>query len=239
MKYFKYLKLGSVFLTILISQTILIQLVSAQEGEVTLNPTDDSYTNSSSPGSNYGGQSWLEVQRYEFYEEIDEEIAWLKFNLSDVPDGAVVDIATLELRCSSVSETYTVSAHYCSDNSWNQLSLTYSNSPGFNATAMDTVAVASSFQWYSWDVGFAVRKGLNGIYGGPDVVTIVLRETVNRGILSFVSFSSSEVFGGEPELTIHWTHIVPEFSSPLTLSLFLVTLLIGALVFRKTRRQME
>ena len=224
----------SILLVVFIIPIALVPLVNAQEGEVTLNPTDDTYTDSYNPNSNYGGQSTLKVSRYEYFDEIPEEIVWLKFNLSDVPDGAVVDIATLELHCSFALETYNVYAHSCSDNSWNELTLTYSNMPSYNSTSMDSTVVASS-EWYSWNVIDAVRKAVNGIHGGPDVVTIVLLETALRGMFSSVSFYSKD--GGAlfvPKLTIHWSDIVPEFPTWTTMLLILIVLT-GTIVIYKQR----
>lgn len=233
MKQLKCLSAIIVLLTILVTQIIFIQFVYAQEGEITLNPTDDTFTSSYMPDSNYGEYVSLEITRFEFTKTIFERLVWMKFNLSEVPDGAVVDVATLELYCQETSETYDIYAHSCSDNSWTQLFLTYTNSPKFNATPMHSTAISTDYQWYSWNVADAIRKGLNGIHGGPDLVTLVLQETTNRRIWSEAEFYSNEQYTNHPKLTIHWTHIIPEFPSYLTLPLFMVTTLLIVIIYRR------
>jgi len=233
MKQSKCLSTTIALLTILVLQIRFVQLVNAQEGEVTLNPTDDTFTSSYMPDSNYGEYVSLEITRFEFTKTVFERLVWMKFSLSEVPDGAVVDVATLELYCQKTSETYDVYAHSCSDNSWTQLSLTYTNSPRFNATPMDSTTISADYQWYSWNVVDGVRKGLNGIHGGSDLVTLVLQETTNRGIWSEVEFYSNEQSTNQPKLTIHWTHIVPEFSFYLVLPLFLIATLLIVIIYRR------
>jgi hypothetical protein len=223
--------LGCLFISLIASSP----LAKAQEGQVTLNPTDDTYTDFDNPDSNYGGQSSLIVSKFkDSFDNVWETIVWLRFNLSSVPDGAVVDVATLQLDSCIVTETYNVYAHSCSNNSWTELTLTYSNMPAFNTTSMDSEVVSSSSQYYNWSVVDAVRNAIDGIYGGPDVVTIVLQETSFRGLLSQASFYSKENFEVYvPKLTIHWTHIIPEFPSFLILPIFMIATLLAVIVYRR------
>jgi len=73
----------SILLGVLITPITFIPLVNAQEGQVTLNPTDDTYCGSYyNWDSNFGGQPVLNVSRYEVgYYEIYDEIVGLNFNL--------------------------------------------------------------------------------------------------------------------------------------------------------------
>ena len=232
MKFLKNAFVMSILLGVFIAQIAFIPLVNAQEGQVTINPTDDTYTDSYNPDSNYGGQDTLEISRYEIY-EIYEEIVWLKFNLSDVPDGAVVDVATLELYCIIAFETYNVYAHSCSDNSWTELTLTYSNMPSFNATSMDSTVVSTSTEWYSWNVIDAVRKAVDGIHGGPDVVTIVLLETSVRSSSAGVSFYSNSSMLFPPKLTVHWAEVIPEFPTWTSMLLILIVLTFAIAIYKR------
>jgi hypothetical protein len=225
------------FLEILISQIVLIPLVSAQEGEVTLNPTDDTFVDDITAVGNFGNLSFLEVGKYE--DPVVgpvESIGWLKFNLSSVPDGAVVDVATLQLYSYAVTETYNVYARFCSNNSWTELTLTHANMPDFNATSMDSEVVATSSKWYNWTVTDAVQHSVDGIFGGPDMVTIVLLETSLHGLgmdltVFFYSKEGSDLY--MPKLTIHWTDVIPEFPSFLILPLFMIATLLAVVVYRR------
>ena len=121
----------AVVLAILFASLGFISVVKAQAGEVTLKPTDDTYVDSFDANSNYGGTNYLDVQTHDW-----QIMTWLKFDLTSVPEGAVVDIATLQLHTFIVGETYNIGAYSCSTNTWAELSLTYANMPSYNATPM-------------------------------------------------------------------------------------------------------
>ncbi len=237
MKKLHGLFLAMLFLGILISQISLVPLVNAQEGEVTLSPTDDTFVDDTTAVGNYGSLSFLEVGKYNDLDFMPwESIAWLKFNLSSVPDGAVVDVATLQLYSFAVTETYNVYARFCSNISWTELTLTHANMPEFNVTSMDSEVVASSFRWYNWTVTDAVQHSVDGIFGGPGMVTIVLLETSFHGpsldlTVSFYSKEGSDLY--MPKLAIHWTDIVPEFPSVVILPLFMTASLFVAIVYKR------
>jgi hypothetical protein len=184
---------------------------NAQTGEVVMyEPTDDTYVGSSNQGSSFGGQDHLEISRWTDSSQTHESIVWLKFSLYELPDGAMVDNASLQLCTSVVNETHSVQACSCYDNSWSELTLTYANMPGYNATAMDSVLVATSNQWYNWSVVDAVRKALNS---GFKAVTIILRETSPHDSASEVWFDSKEYpvyppYQYAPKLTIDFSGIV-------------------------------
>jgi hypothetical protein len=231
-----------VVLGLVLVPTLSIKTVNAQAGEVTFKPTDDTYVDSSNPNSNYGEQNYLQITNYN--SEINsayESIVWLKFNLSSVPDGAVIDGATLQLRTSSVTGSFNVNAYSGSDFlnvsavvSWTELTLTYSNMPSYNTTSMDSVLVATNNQWYNWSVVDAVRDTLNNT---ARTVTIVLFDPSPHGLVSSISFNSQEfsISDYAPTLTVHWSEVVPEFPSFPILSLFMMATLL-ALAFHKQSR---
>jgi hypothetical protein len=214
--------------------------VNAQAGEVTLKPTDDTYVDSSNPNSNHGEQTYLQITNYN--SEINsayENIVWLKFNLSSVPDGAIIDGAKLQLRTSSVPGSFNVNAYSGSDFlnesavvSWTELTLTYSNMPSHNTTSMDTALVATNNQWYNWSVVDAVRDALNST---ARTVTMVLFDPSPHGLLSSISFNSKEfsISDYAPTLTVHWSGIVPEFPTFLVLPLYMMATLLAVTVYRK------
>jgi len=216
--------------------------VSAQVGQVTLKPTDDTYVDSSNPNSDYGERNYLQIANYNSEinsNETCESIVWLKFNLSTVPDGAVIDGATLELRTSSVNGSFNVNAYSGSDFlnvsaviSWTELTLTYSSMPSYNTTSMDSVLVGTSGQWYNWSVVDAVRDALDNT---GRTVTIVLFDPSPHGLLSSILFDSKEfsISDYAPTLTVHWSGVVPEFPSFLIAVLFMMAILLAVTVCRK------
>ena len=222
--------------------TLSIKTVNAQAGEVTLKPTDDTYVDSSNPNSNYGEQNYLQITNYNSEingNETHESIVWLKFNLSAVPDGAVIDGSTLQLRTSSGDGSFNVNAYAGSDLlnvsaivSWSELTLTYSNMPSYNMTSMDSVLVEASGQWYNWSVVDAVRDALNST---ARTVTTVLFDPSPHGLLSAIWFDSKEssISDYAPTLTVRWSGVVPEFQSFLILALFMMATLVAITVCRK------
>lgn len=231
--------LAGLLVIVIMLLSLSARSVNAQVGEVTLKPTDDTYVDFSSPNSNYGKQNYLQITNYNSQingNETYESIVWLKFNLSSVPDGAVVDGAILQLRTSSVNGSFDVNAYSGSDFlsvsaivSWTELALTYSNMPGYNTTSMDSVLVATTNQWYNWSVVDAVRTALNST---ARTVTTVLFDPSPHGLISSISFNSKEfsISDYAPTLTVHWGGVVPEFPSFLILPLFMMATLLAVIV---------
>jgi hypothetical protein len=217
---------------------------SAQVGNVTLKPTDDTYVDSSKPNSNHGEQPYLQITNYNSeINSANESIVWLKFNLSSVPDGAVIDGATLRLRTSSITGSLNVNAYSGSDLlnmsaivSWTELTLTYSNMPGYNTTSMDSVLITTNSQWYNWSVVDAIRDALNST---TRTVTMVLLDPSPSGLASSTSFDSKEfsISDYAPTLTVHWSGVVPEFPTFLILPLFMMATLLGVIIYRKRTRR--
>lgn len=224
---------------VLVTSTLATQAISlahAQAGAVTVTPKDNTYVDSSSPDSNNGGQNYLVISNWNFLSEPYQDIVWLKFDLSTVPDGAVVDMATLQLYTAVVSETFNVHAYSCSNNSWTELTLAYSNMPSYNTTSMDSVLVTTNNQWYNWSVIDAVRNALNS---NPKSVTIVMQEpTPHISAAASVYFMSKESSTDYvPKLIIHWNRVMPGFptflAAVLLVSLFIIIILVATIYYRK------
>jgi hypothetical protein len=228
------LVISIILLGIIVLPVAVVPLVHAQEGEVTINPTADTFVDSVNDKTNHGEMQYMLVSRQT---ESMEDRIWLKFNLSSVPDGAIVDMATLRLYCiNSGDPTYNVYAHSSSNISWTELGITWANMPSYNTTSMDMKQVATTYRWYNWSVTYAVQNAVDGIHGGPDAVTIVLLETTVRGY-NVVTFNSKEgPTYSFPELTVHWSGIVPEFPSFLVLPLFMMTTLMTIIVLKRRHR---
>jgi hypothetical protein len=211
-----------------------IRTVNAQAGQTTLTPpSDDTYVDSNNPSSNYGGQAYLQIENWQYtvLNQTYESIVWLKFNLSSVSSGAVVDEATLRLYTSVVGETFNVHAYSCSNNSWTELALTYSNMPSYNTTSMDSVLVATGYQWYNWSVVDAVRNALNS---NSKAATIILLDLSPHSSAETVWFESKEyLMGSAPQLTVHWSSVTLEFPIFLILPFFMVPTLVAVMLYKK------
>ncbi len=110
------------FLFILLPLGVEATTVHAQASQVTIFPSDDTYVISQSPDSNFGGQTYLEVVAT----SLNLSTVLLKFNLSSIPFGALVDNVTFQLYTTFVSVPgYRVGATYLTTNSWNESTVTY------------------------------------------------------------------------------------------------------------------
>ena len=223
--------------------SLAVKSVRAQGGQVTLKPTDDTYVDSGNPDSDYGGRNYLQVMNYNSQINSNgtrESIVWLKFNLSSVPEGAVIDGATLQLWTSSVNGSFNVNAYSGTDLlnvsaiiSWTEMTVTYSNMPFYNTTSMDSVLVETSGQWYNWSVLDAVRDALNN---PARTITIVLYDPSPHGLTSAIWFDSKESsIAYSPTLTVHWSAVVPEFPTLLILALFIIASVPATVICRKKR----
>jgi hypothetical protein len=218
-----------------------ISSVYAQSGRVTLKPTADTYVDSNTPTSNYGGQPRLDIGYSVFgnepYQTIYNYLAWLKFDLSTIPNGALIDEATLQVYVYTVSETANVDAYSSSNNSWSELTLTYSDMPSYDATSLDTTIVTINNQWYNWSVVDAVRSDVTGNF---NAVTMVLGDPSPQSSYSVIASYSKEVSvyitDYSPILTIHWSGIVPEIPSLLSLSLLATGALLVIVFYKKSAR---
>lgn len=235
-------------LSLLAPSISFMAAANAEESQVTLNPSHDAYTCTHAPESNYGDAPYLKATITDRY----TRFIWLKFDLSEVPDGAIITSATLELFVLWAvhiyePETYNVSAHFCLENTWSESAITYLNQPDYNNTATSWVLIETR-QWYVWDVTYAVKRQVDGVYGGEGEVTIFLQENRHHPSGFNVIFSSKEAYipsnahanGSEPDipkLTVLWSGIIPEFPS-LTLGLLLlVTLTAITTIYKRARAQ--
>jgi hypothetical protein len=231
--------------------TLNIKTVHAQSGQSTIYVSQDTYVDSSNPNSNYGGLLWFITENYQQTSLGQtanyKTIVWLKFNLTSVPDGAVVDNATLQIFADYVStnEIFNVHAYSCSNISWTELGITYTNMPSYNITSMDTKVIKGATdnnyyipQWYSWDVIDAVK---NAQESGSNAVTIVLADPSSShndsSIIRWVARETNNIPHGTgnvgPVLIVHWSSTVPEFPTFLILPFFMIATLLAVMVYKK------
>lgn len=237
MKSLTILLVVSMFLGTIIIQMSFFPMTNAQINSVFVTLLDDTWTDTSSPDSNFGSQENLNISRYNA-STIYEKTVWLKFNLSEVPDGAVVTSSMLQLYCTFVDQPLNVSAHFCDNNTWSEQTVTFNNQPSFNMTAMPSLcqscgpeswAIVDNAQaWYLFDVTYAVNRTIDGIHGGEDVVSTVLRNDWIHGSASEAAFYSKEgKYAYLPKLRVVWSHVVPEFPSLTILSLLMIASLLA------------
>ena len=123
-----------------------------------LYPIADAYVNSSSPDTNYGLENYLQLSTTS-----ESAYAYVMFNLSSLPSEANVFSAKLKVYLSDISGyTGSIGAHYCSNDDWTELGITWNNKPAYVGTATDTVYYGMFvYHGYdTWDVTIDVRNAL-------------------------------------------------------------------------------
>ena len=124
---------------------------------ITLYPVADAYVNSTSPDTNYGAAVKLFVSI-----NSENDFFYVKFDLSSIPSGANIIYAILETYVSStggnLGSSDIIGAHYCSDNSWSEIGISWSNKPSFNSQSTDRWYYSSVVDEYkSWDITADVK----------------------------------------------------------------------------------
>jgi hypothetical protein len=207
------------FTVILVALTPLAEAQKIDEWGVL--PVADTYTdiNSSIP---HGDEGTLEIENWtNILEQRHIKLVWLKFSLGflpSLPNGSVITGATIQLYSVDAFHLgFTISAHSCLNNSWQESSLIYSNMPHYNATPLDMISLENKAKWYSWNVLDAVLQAVNN---GSNVFTVVLRgDTMQNDALPivFISRDNTIFIWAKPLLTIYYT--IPTDITPPTISI--------------------
>lgn len=180
----------------------------------TLNPVADSHVEEVSPDVNFGGESFLEVADATGA-SVGTKMGYIMFDLSGVyPPGATIDSAQLQLYVSVLTETHEVGVHYCSDNSWVESEITWSNRPAFEASVIDTTTVDTQGVWCSWTLTETVRTALSR---GAKLTVVIKSEDKHEGA-KWVQFYSREETGLEPKLMTTWSWTPPPDTEPPEIS---------------------
>ena len=190
--------------------------------ELSVEATADSYTNSEYPNVNYGASDSLFCYNYtyELFNETYsyEKHVWLKFDLSEIPSEATVNSIILRMHTSVVGPRATnkVGVFPCSNTDWQEMTITWSNSPNVSGQSIATINVGTWDKDYDFDVISTVE--------GKKEVTLVLKtleSTELGGYAEFVPRESSWTY--LPRLIVDYS--TP--SQPLTLDPFLGYLAVG------------
>jgi hypothetical protein len=166
------------------------QIQFSRAGEfktTTLNPTEDAAVSQLNPSSNYGSDSKLRVETYDWLLTRSDWRSYLKFSLNSLPSDAIITKAELRLYCTqadggAVSGEVTVVCHYTND-SWSEGGITWNNQPmgtdpNPNTGIMDSKKIGGGSephavnQWISWNVLGAAIDAFNN----DKVVSFMLRE---------------------------------------------------------------
>jgi len=170
--------------------------------KVTLFPIADAYVSSSNPDINYGNKSSLHVSSNSEF-----EYSYIMFDLSSIPTNANILSAGLSAYLySTFGSIYgfpadKIGAYYCSDNSWNELGITWNNKPSFSLSPTSTWSFGIIYylkEYKSWDVTSDVKTALPS---GNLTEVLKFHWKTNYGGADFDSRETSN----KPKLTVEYT----------------------------------
>ncbi|NJE55353.1 DUF4350 domain-containing protein [Thermococcus sp. 21S9] len=161
---------------------------------VSIGPTDDAYVKSTTPDTNYGSSYNLYVGTY--YRDHGNERAYLKFDLSSIPPGAVIVSATLHLYTywGTYAQPINVSVYAVENDSWSEDTITWDNKP-LAGQFLDKDLVPDSNRgdypvkhWSVWNVTDFVRSQ----FETDKVVSFVLISDSEGIVDESVGYNSKE-----------------------------------------------
>ena len=175
---------------------------------VTLYSIADSYVNASSPDTNYGNDQYLYVNASST--DLSQNLIYVKFDLSGMPQNAYIVSASLKLYFSGFSNLYygimgggdAAGAYYCPDNSWTETGIAWNNKPTFNETHTGSSGFGYMFANYgykSWDITVDVKTSLP-----LGTLTEVLKFNNKNDGYGYAKYQSKEATN-KPKLEIEYT----------------------------------
>lgn len=175
-------------------------------GEYELEPIADAHV-SSILEDNFGGHHRLELYRC----GSSEEIVYLKFDLSDIPKDSKVDYAELSLYCEDVGYYYDdppiVCIYECSDTSWDEDEINYSNAPYYNDDDPPITCEIANRLIY-WENNWTSLSGpglinyIQNAIGSNVTLVLTMLYTGCGGSIWFRSKEGASLLGKYPKLDI-------------------------------------
>jgi hypothetical protein len=212
------LSLRTSYLALLSAVLLSLLLASNVSGSVVvINPTDDTFIDEISPGTNFGSNTHFVARRAGtgFQENI-----LIDFDLSAVPSGASINSATLFFYYSHNNDGdpagRPLDAHHVTG-SWAEGTVTWNNRPGFDAGSIATATVpGATGTWMSWDLTSEVQDIVDGAtsFYGWEII-----DHANSGYFSQIHFRSKEnPSGNTPYLQIDYGEPEVEWEGPTVIS---------------------
>jgi hypothetical protein len=168
----------------------MLCLLTGTYGQLT--PSQDSYTNTATPTTNYGAKTLLDVE--------SSQTAFIQFDLSSIPSGytsANITKASLKLYVNAVTKAGSFNVDYVSG-TWSESTITADLAPALGTTIQASVPLttADKNQYILVDITAAVQAWLSGT--ANDGIALVGNSPVNATFDSKESTTTSH----PPELDI-------------------------------------
>jgi TGF-beta propeptide len=158
---------------------LFLSLLSSVGAYAQITPSQDAFTNSASPTTNFGANVLLSVSGA-------KEISYIQFNLASIPAGANVSQATLKLYVNAVTKAGSFNVDFVNGN-WVESTITTDLSPALGNTIAPNVPITSAEknQYVLIDITSALQAWLSGSQTN-DGIALVANSSFNA------SFDSKE-----------------------------------------------
>lgn len=177
-----------------LSLLVLLVGITAIAATAQITPSADAYTNTASPGTNYGAKTLLNVNS-------PSQTTYIQFDLSSIPagySGSSVAKATLKLYVNAVTGAGSFNVDYV-NGSWLENTITANLAPALGTTVAPSVALDKTQvkDYVLIDITPAVQAWLNGSQAN-DGIALVANSPLNASFDSKESTTQSH----PPELDI-------------------------------------
>jgi hypothetical protein len=137
--------------------------------------TADSYVNELAPTTNYGSSVDLFVGRTITPQGAGRCRILVRFNIDDLPEGATVTLAELNMYSDGEPGSLVVLAKRIV-NIWSESLVTWNNQPN-RTTPQGVRAINATQGWYRWDVTAVVQGWVNGTYAANGLMLEAQQES--------------------------------------------------------------
>ena len=162
MKFSKTVRIPIIFamLAIILSSIGSLQATSDSSESLIIKPIEDGYVDSLQPMINFAGSN-LNVEYFNIRPQNRQRWSFVLFNLSSIPDNAVVQTAEFYVYASVIRGSIHVGVFKGFDTDWNDEELYWTDSRTQHASGSSPVTTQiDSIGWHKFDVKEYVQESL-------------------------------------------------------------------------------
>jgi exo-beta-1,3-glucanase (GH17 family) len=180
---------------------------------VSILPVADSFVNSAQPDTNFGDEDHLSADITSGTDRV-YNYSYIMFDLSLLPSNSILQSANLNLfawqfQYQVSSPGPQIYSHYCSDNSWTELEITWNNKPTFDPLATSYID-PPMLGYNSWNV---TKDAVNALSSGNLTEVLKWPDYSLSSNWAWIEFRSREEFyfnsqllrGFKPKLTVEYS----------------------------------
>jgi Chaperone of endosialidase/TGF-beta propeptide len=145
---------------------VALILLSFDSAYAQITPSQDAFTNSASPSTNYGANVLLDLNG-------NKETSYIQFDLSSIPSGANVSQATLKVYVNAVNKAGSFNVNYV-NGTWAESTITHNAAPALGAAVVSNISLATTDknQYILMDITPALQAWLNGSQSNDGIALV-------------------------------------------------------------------